>query len=158
MRAFKSYPKIAGPVLQKAFVGTQAILAKHTLKNNPVPWVTGNLLQSFRFKVGQLESRWFPTANYAPFVEFGRGFVYPKGKALKFSVGGGGKYVTSKTSGKKYYKSGQSNTIFAKYARPSKPNPFMQAIADNSVPDVTRMFLEAEKIINDEIAKQTNIR
>jgi len=154
-RALKQYPKIAQPILQRAFVATQAIFAKHTLKDNPVPWRTGNLLQSFRFRTGILQARWFPTANYAPMVEFGRGFVFSKnGTALSWMNKVGGGYVTAK-SGRKYYKSGITDRIFAKYSRPAKGRPFMQKIVDNSKEEVSKKFVEAMNLINADIAKET---
>jgi len=69
--AFRNYPKLFESVFQKAVMATGAIFAKNTLKNNPVPWRTGNLLQSFRFRTGRLYAIWYPTANYAPYVNFG---------------------------------------------------------------------------------------
>ena len=72
--AFRNYPKISEPIFQKAIMATGAVFAKNTLKDNPVPWRTGNLLQSFRFRTGRLYAIWYPTANYAPYVNFGTRF------------------------------------------------------------------------------------
>lgn len=72
--AFRNYPKISEPIFQKAIMATGAVFAKNTLKDNPVPWITGNLLQSFRFRTGRLYAIWYPTAYYAPFVNFGTKF------------------------------------------------------------------------------------
>ncbi len=72
--SFKNYPKIAEPIMQKAVDATAAIFGKNTLKD-PVPWRTGNLLQSFRFQSGRLMARWFPTAYYAPFVHDGTRYI-----------------------------------------------------------------------------------
>jgi hypothetical protein len=72
--AFRNYPKISEPIFQKAIMATGAVFAKNTLKDNPVPWRTGNLLQSFRFRTGQLYAIWYPTANYAVFVNDGTKF------------------------------------------------------------------------------------
>ena len=63
-------PGIATPILQRALSASGAILAKHTVKGT-VPWRTGFLTQSFRAQMEGLVLRWFPTASYAPFVEFG---------------------------------------------------------------------------------------
>jgi hypothetical protein len=73
--SFKNYPKIAEPIMQKAVDATVAIFGKNTLKDDPVPWRTGNLLQSFRFQSGRLMARWFPTAYYAPFVHDGTRYI-----------------------------------------------------------------------------------
>ena len=164
-RALRQYPKISHPILQKAFIATEAVFAKHTLKDNPVPWRTGNLLQSFRFKTGELQARWFPTANYAPALEFGTGIygpngtpIYPKNASVLSWVpsGGEGKYVTAKTSGRKYYKQGGGGgRVFARYIKGMRPRPFMQAIIDNSKDDVVKLFKEATDMVNLEISKET---
>lgn len=135
VKSFQRYPQIAEPVLQRAVNATQAIFAKHTLKDDPVPWRTGNLLHSFRFTIGRLQARWFPTARYAPFVEFGRGFVYPKQKKVLSWVNPSGE------------------RIFARFARPSKPRPFMGQIVEKSQADIQNIFREAGDIIVRDIAK-----
>lgn len=136
-KAFQQYPTIAEPVLQRAVDATQAIFAKHTLKDDPIPWRTGNLLHSFRFTSGRLQARWFPTARYAPFVEFGRGYVYPKQKKVLSWVNPSGQRV------------------FAKFSRPSKPRPFMRQIVEKSQNDVQNIFRQAGDIILREIGKLT---
>ena len=136
-KAFQQYPRISEPVLQRAVDATQAIFAKHTLKDDPVPWRTGNLLHSFRFTSGRLQARWFPTARYAPFVEFGRGYVYPKQKKVLSWVNQTGERV------------------FAKFSRPSKPRPFMRQIVEKSQNDVQNIFRQAGDIILREIGKLT---
>lgn len=136
-RAFQQYPRIAEPVLQRAVNATQAIFAKHTLKDDPVPWRTGNLLHSFRASIGRLQARWFPTARYAPFVEYGRGYVYPKQKKVLSWVNQSGE------------------RIFAKFARPSKPRPFMGKIVEKSQADIQNVFRQAGDIIVRDIAKLT---
>lgn len=69
--ALDRYPRIAEPILQRAIDATGAIFAKNTLKGDPIPWRTGNLLMGFRFQSSRLESRWYPTANYAYLVHEG---------------------------------------------------------------------------------------
>src|SRR5712691_11145250 len=66
----KEAPSIAAPILQRALSASGAILAKHTVKGI-VPWRTGFLTQSFRAELTEGMLQWFPTASYAPFVEFG---------------------------------------------------------------------------------------
>src|SRR5947209_6882233 len=66
----KDAPAIAAPILQRALSASQAILAKHTVKG-VVPWRTGFLTQSFRAELTTGMLRWFPTASYAAYVEFG---------------------------------------------------------------------------------------
>ena len=62
---FKKSPSIVEPILQRTIEAAQFTLQKHTLKDDPVPWRTGNLLQSFRFFKGRLRGSWTPTASYA---------------------------------------------------------------------------------------------
>jgi hypothetical protein len=68
--ALRDYPAIAAPILQRALLASQAILAKYTTRET-VPWRTGFLVQTFSafMEVGKLH--WYPTASYARFVEFG---------------------------------------------------------------------------------------
>ena len=134
----RDYPKISQPIVQRALTAVGAVFAKHTLKNNPVPWKTGNLLHSFRFKESPLAARWFPTANYAGAVEFGTRprTIVAKGKALRIPIGGG--------------------FIFRKSVNHpgTKPRRYMQQIVDRSKPDVEKLFGQANDAINREIAKQ----
>lgn len=134
-QSFQRYPRIAEPVLQRAVDATQAIFAKHSLKDDPIPWRTGNLLHSFRFTSGKLQGAWFPTARYAPFVEYGRGFVYPRQKKVLSWINKGGERV------------------FARFARPSKPRPFMRQIVEKSQKDIENIFRQAGDIIIREIGK-----
>lgn len=136
-QSLRAYPKIAEPVLQRAVDATNAVFAKHSLKDDPIPWRTGNLLHSFRFQSGRLQGRWFPTARYAPFVEYGRGYVYPKQKKVLSWVNQGGQRA------------------FAKFSRPSKPRPFMNQILEKSQADVQKLFRQAGDIIIREIGKLT---
>lgn len=66
--AFAKAPAIVEPILQRSIDAAQFTLQKHTLKDDPVPWRTGNLLQSFRFFKARLQGRWMPTAHYAVYV------------------------------------------------------------------------------------------
>lgn len=72
--ALRNYQKLSEPIFQKAIMASGAVFGKNTLKDNPVPWRTGNLLQSFRFRTGRLFAIWFPTAYYAVFVNDGTRF------------------------------------------------------------------------------------
>src|ERR1700719_525659 len=84
----KEAPSIAAPILQRALSASQAILAKHTVKGI-VPWRTGFLTQSFRAELTTGLLRWFPTASYAPFVEFGTKphVILPKDKKALYWPG-----------------------------------------------------------------------
>lgn len=157
-QAFRDYPKISEPILQRAVAGTGAIFAKHTLKNDPVPFRTGFLLQSFRFSTGRLQSRWSPMAFYAPFVEFGTRphDIFPlNARVLAWTTGGGGKYVTA-ASGRSYYRSNAGAVHFAAYVHHpgTKPKPFMEKIVKKATPNINKLFVQALDLINKEIANR----
>jgi hypothetical protein len=157
-RALRDYPKISEPIFQKALAATAAVFAKYTQKNDPVPYRTGNLLMSFRHATGKLWARWYPTAKYAPFVEFGRGWVYPvNAKALSWEVVEGGGYRTA-TSGRRYHTGLTRTRVFAMYSRPSKPKPFMGKIAQKATPEINKLFVQALDMVNKEIAKRANLK
>lgn len=156
--ALREYPKIAKPILQKAVDATNAVFAKHTLKNNPVPWRTGFLLQSFRFVRGNLQARWFPTAKYAPFVEYGTKphLILPvRARALRWESGGGARYATA-ASGRRYYRRTEGTAIFAmRVHHPgTKAKPFMRQIVRNSQTDMNSLFLQALQLVTRTIANQ----
>lgn len=160
-RAFREYPKIAAPIITKALLATQFVFQKNTLKDDPVPWRTGNLLQSFRFRSTPSQARWYPTARYAPFVEFGTAphDIYPvNARVLAWPSGGtGGRYVTAK-SGRQYYRSGSGGTtIFAAHVHHpgTKPRPFMKQIVEKSAPEITQLFRQANDLILKQIALRT---
>lgn len=138
VKSLNNAPSVSTPILQRAIDASQAVLAKNTLKDDPVPWRTGNLLHSFRFQSGNLQARWFPTANYASFVEYGRGYVYPvKGNVLS-------------------WKDQTGKTIFARYAKPSKPRPFMAQIVAKSQGGIEQLFRQALDMIVTKIANIGN--
>lgn len=138
-QALASYPSIAAPIIQKAIVGAQAILAKFTNRDT-VPIRSGYLVQSWGFEVGSLWARWFPKAEYAPFVEFGTPPHIIKPVNAK---------VLANT------KTGQ---IFGKIVHHpgTKPNPFMERIAAAAQPDIDALFADALDKITGQIAAQTN--
>ncbi len=157
-QAFRDYPKISEPILQRAMAATGAIFAKHTLKNDPVPFRTGFLLQSFRSTTGRLQSRWSPTAFYAPFVEFGTSphDIFPvNARVLAWTIGGGGAYAAA-ASGRSYYRAGKGTAHFAAYVHHpgTKPKPFMGRIAAKATPDINKLFVQALDMINREIVKR----
>jgi HK97 gp10 family phage protein len=158
--ALRSYPKISEPILQKAVEYTGAILAKYTEKNNPVPFRTGRLLQSFSYSTGRLTGKWGPRVYYAPFVEFGTRphLIMPRNaKVLAWETSGGGKYVTS-ASGKSYYKAGKGTMHFAAYVNHpgTKAQPFMEKIVERSIGDINKVFRQALDLINKKVAEQIN--
>lgn len=76
-QAMRRFPEIAEPLLQRAIRASEAVLASHTLKDDPIPYRTGNLLLSFRYKESRLKGHWFPTAPYAKIVDEG-GTIPPR--------------------------------------------------------------------------------
>ena len=159
--AFRRYPAIAEPIYQRALSATQAVFAQNTHRLNPVPYKTGNLLQSFRYRILRLQASWGPTAKYAPFVEYGTAphAIMPKTKPFLAWPSGGtsGQYVESK-SGKRYYKSGAAGSYhFSRrgvWHPGTKPNPFMGAIAEKSEPRIMELFGEAGDLVLQEIGRQ----
>jgi hypothetical protein len=132
----KQAPEIAAPILQRALSASQAILAKYTTKGI-VPWRTGFLTQSFRAELTTGLLRWFPTASYAPYVEFGTKphVIVPKDK-------------------KALYWPGATHPVMRVNHPGTKPNPFMERIISNAQPDIDAMFGTALSQITAAIAAQ----
>jgi hypothetical protein len=86
--AFAQSPETATPILQRALSASQAILAKNTTRET-VPFRTGFLVQTFQAVMADLTLRWYPTASYARFVEFGTAphMIYPKNAQALFWPG-----------------------------------------------------------------------
>lgn len=141
-RALKDYPRISEPILQRAIAGSQAVLAKNTLKDNPVPWKTGNLLESFRFATGKLQARWFPTARYAVFVHEGTKphDIMPVNKRV----------LADRKMGIIYG--------MLVHHPGTKANRFMPKIIQKAQPEIDKLFIRALDLINAQIAKNTNLR
>lgn len=139
-RAFREYPKIAEPIYQKAIVATGFIFQKNNLKDDPTPWKTGNLLQSFRFSTQRLVARYFPTARYAIWVHEGTRphKITAKGRALAWEGAGG--------------------MMFAKSVQHpgTKANPFMPRIRDKAQPEIQKLMGQAADLVNKKIADLTN--
>jgi hypothetical protein len=129
-------PQIAAPILQRALSASGAILAKHTVKGI-VPWRTGFLTQSFRAEMTTGMLRWFPTASYAPFVEFGTKphVILPKDK-------------------KALYWPGAAHPVARVNHPGSKSNPFMERILAASQEEIDATFTAALATITAQIATQ----
>jgi hypothetical protein len=63
-------PAIATPILQRAVIASSLVLAQNT-NAQTVPVRTGFLVNHFQWVPGDLKGWWYPTASYAPLVEFG---------------------------------------------------------------------------------------
>ena len=118
-------PSIAAPILQRALAASQAILAKYTTRAT-VPWRTGFLTQSFRAELTTGMLRWFPTASYAPYVEFG---TKP--------------HTIVPRTAKALYWPGASHPVQSVNHPGTKPNAFMERIIAAAQPDVNAMFGQA---------------
>lgn len=124
--AFADAPSIVAPILQRALSASQAMLGKYTTKGI-VPWRTGFLTQSFQATIEALTLRWYPTASYAPYVEFGH-----KQTPGRYVPALGKRLVASSVAG----------------------NPFMERIVQNAQPDITAVFGQALEQIVRAIAAQ----
>lgn len=126
----KNAPQIAAPILARAMSAAQATLAKYTVKGI-VPWRSGFLTQSFRANLTANVLRWFPTASYAPYVEFG----------TKPHV------ITPTVKGALYWP-GASHPVRSVNHPGTRPNPFMERILKAAQPDIDTVFKSAlEKIV-----------
>ncbi|HVB33717.1 MAG TPA: hypothetical protein VNJ52_05005 [Patescibacteria group bacterium] len=149
--ALKAYPAIALPILQKAIMGSQAILAKHKVRPI-VPFRQGYLLTYWDFRVGTLQAAYSPRATYAPYVEFG---TQPHDIAVKnrsVLAGKPGANWSGPVS-----KSGYA--IFGKLVHHpgTKANPFMERIVEASQPEITALFGKALEKITAAIASQASL-
>ena len=132
--AMKEAPDKVEPIIQRAVVTATDVLAKNTVRPN-VPYRTGYLIQTFRRDVQRLMSRWFPTAAYAPFVEFGtpaRVIVPINKKALFWP--------------------GASHPVKKVNHPGTKANPFMEAVRDQSIGEINQVFEQAGTAITKAIS------
>jgi hypothetical protein len=137
--ALASYPSISQPIIQKAIVATQAILAKYTTAAT-VPVKTGYLVQNWAFAIGNLQARWYPRASYAPYVEFGTKphEIRPVNKRVLANV------ATGQVFGTLVHHPG------------TKANPFIERIIAAAQPDIETLFVQALNQVNEAIASQAN--
>lgn len=137
--ALASYPSVSAPIIQKAIVAAQAILAKFTTAAT-VPVRTGYLVQNWAFEIGNLQARWYPRASYAPYVEFGTGphEIKPVNRRVLANV------ETGHVFGPVVHHPG------------TKANPFMERIVAAAQPDIETLFVEALEQVNAAIATEAN--
>jgi hypothetical protein len=115
--------------LQSAIAKTTAILAKYTTRPT-VPWMTGNLAQTFMPTIGDLWATWVPTASYAAFVEFGTAphLIVPK-------------------NGRALFWPGLEHPVHRAHHPGTAANPFMERIVLAAQPDVNELFVQALQLI-----------
>jgi len=130
VKNFMKAPAVVEPLLQKGIDASQAILAKHTVKG-VVPWKTGALVQTFKYKRSRLKGEWFPTRKYAIFVEMGT------------------RPHIIRARNKKVLADKKAGIIFGKVVHHSgtRPNKFMERIAELSQPEITMLFKQVRRLI-----------
>jgi hypothetical protein len=123
-------PSIVAPILQRALSASQAILAKYTTKTT-VPWRTGFLAQTFQAQLTTGMLRWFPTASYASFVEFG---TKP--------------HIIEPRDARALYWPGADHPVRLVHHPGTKENPFMERIIAAAQPEIDTTFTNAlEQIV-----------
>ena len=137
--ALANYPAIARPIIQNAVVAAQAILAKFTTSAT-VPVRTGYLVQNWGFDIGDLQARWYPKAQYAPFVEFGTPphIIKPVNARVLANAKPGEFFGT------------------LVHHPGTKANPFMERIIDSAQPEIETLFGKALDMVTGQIAAQSN--
>jgi hypothetical protein len=130
----RQYPSIAAPILERALLASQALLAKHTTRDT-VPWKTGFLVQTFAAFMEPGILHWYPTASYARFVEYGTlpHTILPKDK-------------------KALYWPGAAHPVRSVAHPGSKANPYMERIVEASTEDINAQFGKALQQILSAIA------
>jgi len=140
MNAFHQAPDVAKTQFDWAFLNSKIALANATNPSN-VPHKTGNLLKLNNWKGLQepMKFTWSPLVNYAAFVEFGTAphMIFPKVKKALHWGGDDGPVV-------KYV-----------HHPGTKPNPFMERIAEEATPRIQGYFEQALEKITEKISEQT---
>ncbi|HEX3721247.1 MAG TPA: hypothetical protein VHV31_00555 [Nitrolancea sp.] len=133
--ALKDSPAIAAPILQRALTASQAILAKNT-NARTVPIRTGFLVNHFQWVMSKLQGYWYPTASYAPLVEFGTRphRIEPKDKQAL------------------YWPGADHPVRFVNHPG-TRPNPYMERIMAASQDDINATFGQAIQMITRAIAQ-----
>lgn len=125
----------AGVLNVEGKLRAQATIAKATIAVQAIaraeaPSRTGKLRASIMYKVEPLRGIVYPTANYAVYIEKGRGTVVPVNKkvlASKFNPGWGSKNAAG------YY-------IIGKKSKAVPANPFIKRASDKAKPLVRGLF------------------
>lgn len=133
--ALAAYPAIATPIIQAAVAGSQALMAKYTTAST-VPIRTGYLVQNWGFDVSGFTARWYPKANYAPYVEFGTAphEITPVNARVLANA------RTGQIFGTVVHHPG------------TKANPFLERIISAAQPEISDLFGQALERITSQIA------
>ena len=135
--AFQNCPQTALPFLQRALAASSAVLAKNTTRAT-VPWRTGFLTQTFKAQMDGLTLRWFPTASYARFVEFGTA-----------------PHIIEPKDAKALYWPGAQHPVKIVHHPGTKANPFMERIVAASTDEINEQFASALEKITEAIAQSS---
>jgi hypothetical protein len=135
--AFRQYPAISAPILQRALSASGAVLAKNTNRST-VPWRTGFLTQTFQAVLETGKLHWYPTASYARFVEFGTA-----------------PHIIEPKNAQALYWPGAAHPVRIVHHPGSKANPYMERIIETSQEEINSQFGTALKQITEAIAQQT---
>jgi hypothetical protein len=129
-------PAIATPILQRAVVASSLVLAKNT-NARTVPIRTGFLVNHFQWVVGNLKGWWYPTASYAPLVEFGTKphVIRPKDKQA-------------------LYWPGADHPVRSVNHPGTKANPYMERILAAATDEINQKFGTALQSIIQALAAQ----
>lgn len=133
-KALANFPQVAEKNLQLAVEASVAEIEKAAVRPT-VPFKTGALIQSFSFGrvIGRLIGKSGPTVNYAIYVHEGTRphIILPK-------------------NGKALYWKGAAHPVKSVKHPGTKPNRFMDAIAQKVSPRIQALFQRAiEKIIEE---------
>jgi hypothetical protein len=132
--AFRQAPSIVPPIVQRALLASQAVLAKYTTRDT-VPFITGFLLQSFSAYLEPGILHWYPTASYARFVEFGTA-----------------PHVIEPKNGRALYWPGAQHPVARVNHPGTRANPYMERIIAAATPDINATFNAALQQIAKAIA------
>ena len=131
--AYKQAPEIMSAIISKAINVSAGYVAQANESSN-IPFKTGRLVGSFLADIQATMLRWFPTASYAPYVEFGVG---PSP----------GRYVPA--IGKRLV-NGSNIGMWPGF----KGNDYMGRIKSNATPMVQQAFKDAMVEFANQMAKQ----
>lgn len=145
-KAFDQAPALVEPTLQKAIEGSQALLEKARGNSGSiVPWRTGALTKTFKFRSERLKAFYFPTRFYAIYVHNGTGVYGPKGEAI---------VITAKNK-KALFWPGAAHPVKSVTIKGIKPNPFMENIAKAAQSSIDNLFAQALSIMLRDIARSS---
>jgi hypothetical protein len=145
-QSFKRFPTVAAPILSRTINMALALLGGEALQEVPVK--TTNLRKSFKTMLASptsLVGAFWPTAKYAPYVEYGtRPHIIRPKNARVLAWESGFRGMTTSKGGKRYYANKTSANFAAYVNHPgTKPNPFMERIIARTEGKINDLFSRA---------------